>query len=610
MSQLRASGPMGEQLFVVDRQVIGDAETVEMTGEAPGAYRLRIIPSEPQAPSGIYEITFTELGVATERHKMRIAAARALTAGMSSRRAGTREAFLQAIAEVEKALAYWRAAQDRIEEANALFTIGLLYIEIGDRARALQNTTEALVVARSTLDRRITGRALEAIARVHNSFGDKRKAIEYCEQALPLLRAVNDRAGEGNALDNLAVAWSGIGEKRRALDYFDQAVQIFRELQDRRMLAELAGNIGVTYDNLGEYQRALESHQSSLVLVRELADRATEAVAMNNIGSAYSGLGEYQKALDAYTAALEINRSRSTTSGTSPINLQQHRVGLWATGRSAAGAQVLPGDRSSWFATSRTSEGSATTLNNIGDDLCRVGRLSAKRSRFIAKRLHSAARWATPMEKRIRSTTRTGATQSSATGKGRDNIERALAIHRPSETATCWLASLAQPRRARPGSRRCRTRRVAALDEALRSAGHPGSQGRSRKHWPNWRRVERDRGNLAHGAGARGRGARRVGIDPAGSHEPSAARFPRRIRAGRAGTRDRSADAPARSSSPRGDLPRPRCSPASEAARARCSRCSANRARRSAVASMRHCSRGSANWNGSSPRRRSCRRGC
>ena len=136
-------GPDGQQLFVVDRQVIGDAETVEMTGEAPGAYRLRITPSEPHAPSGIYEITFSELGVATERHKMRIAAARALTAGMSSQRAGTREAFLQAIAEVEKALTYWRSAQDRIEEANALFTIGLLYIEIGDRARALENTSRS-----------------------------------------------------------------------------------------------------------------------------------------------------------------------------------------------------------------------------------------------------------------------------------------------------------------------------------------------------------------------------------------------------------------------------------------------------------------------------------
>ena len=38
----------------------------------------------------------------------------------------------------------WRAAQDRIEEANALFTIGLLYIEIGDRASALRTRAKPL----------------------------------------------------------------------------------------------------------------------------------------------------------------------------------------------------------------------------------------------------------------------------------------------------------------------------------------------------------------------------------------------------------------------------------------------------------------------------------
>jgi tetratricopeptide (TPR) repeat protein len=110
---------------------------------------------------------------------------------------------------VEQALAHWRAAQDRTEEATSLFTIGLLYIEIADREKALQYTAEALTAAQSTLDQKIIGRALEAIGRVHNSFGDKRKAIEYGEQALPLLRAARDRAGEATALDNAGVAYSG-----------------------------------------------------------------------------------------------------------------------------------------------------------------------------------------------------------------------------------------------------------------------------------------------------------------------------------------------------------------------------------------------------------------
>src|SRR4051812_35270814 len=38
-------GPDGQRLFVIDSQVVGDTETVEVTGERPGAYRLRITPS-------------------------------------------------------------------------------------------------------------------------------------------------------------------------------------------------------------------------------------------------------------------------------------------------------------------------------------------------------------------------------------------------------------------------------------------------------------------------------------------------------------------------------------------------------------------------------------
>ena len=120
-------GPGGQELFAADSHVIGDAESVEVTGEVPGAYRLRITASDPHAPSGRYEITLRDIGAATERHKMRIAAARAFAAGMNSRRTGTREAFVQAIGQVEQALAHWRAAQDRIQEAISVYDWLALY---------------------------------------------------------------------------------------------------------------------------------------------------------------------------------------------------------------------------------------------------------------------------------------------------------------------------------------------------------------------------------------------------------------------------------------------------------------------------------------------------
>jgi CHAT domain-containing protein/tetratricopeptide (TPR) repeat protein len=301
-------GPDGEKIFTADTFPIGDAEEAELIADRPGIYRLQVSASEPDAQIGRYEIEIRNVETATERHRERVAAARAFARGMESYRRDTREAMLQAIGSFSEARAHWQTAGDRVEVARTRYTIGLTYIEIGNKQEALEYSTQALAAARVAKDARAEARALNAIGEVQNYFGDKRKAVEYYEQALSLMRAAGDRAGEGNALNNQAVAYAHTGEKPKALALFAQAEQIFRDLQDRRMIAEVRGNLGLTYDNLGEYQKALESHQSSLALERQLGERAGQAVCLNNIATAHSGLGEYQKALDAYTAALEINR--------------------------------------------------------------------------------------------------------------------------------------------------------------------------------------------------------------------------------------------------------------------------------------------------------------
>jgi CHAT domain-containing protein/tetratricopeptide (TPR) repeat protein len=302
-------GPDGNELLSVDSFEIGDAEDVELIAGAPGVYQLQLRASDSHPASGRYEIVLRDIEPATELHKARVSAARAFDKAMTLKRQGSLESMLKAIETFQQALVLWRTAQDLVQQARTLYTIGLSYIEAGEAQQALEYTGAALPVARASLDLKVQGRALDSAAEVQNYFGDKRKAIAYYEQALPLLRDAADRAGEGHTLNNLAVAYSGTGDKRKALSLFDQAVDIFRELQDRPMSAEVVGNIGMTYDSLGEYHRALEHHQLLLTQERDTSDHASEAITLNNIATAYTGLGEFQKALDAYTAALEINRT-------------------------------------------------------------------------------------------------------------------------------------------------------------------------------------------------------------------------------------------------------------------------------------------------------------
>jgi CHAT domain-containing protein/Tfp pilus assembly protein PilF len=405
-------GPDGKERFAVDTSPIGDPEDVQLIGDATGIYRLRVMASEPQAPEGRYEIALRDVGIATERHRERVAAARAFAQGMESKRQGTRQAMLAALDHFSEALAHWRVAEDRVEAAKTLYTSALTHIDIGNQQPALEHSTQALALAQAANDRRAEGRALDVIAEAHHTFGDLRTAIGYYEQALPLMRTSGDRAGEGRALNNLAVAYAHTGEKPKALDLFGRADQIFRELHDRGMIAEVAGNRGVTYDNLGEYQAALESHQHNLALKRELGARADQAIALNNIGTAYSGLDEYQKALDAYTAALEINRSVDNRRSAA-INLNniawvydqlgdvrraatfyqesleivralndQHTIGVTLNNIAQIEARLGNYDKALQVHTEALSfrravgntDGEANSLNNIGNTLARLGR--------------------------------------------------------------------------------------------------------------------------------------------------------------------------------------------------------------------------------------------
>ena len=301
--------PAGKQLLAIDDRPIGEPEYVELIAIIPGKYRLRVTAPEAHAPSGLYGVTLSDVGPASARYRTRITAAREVALATAANRRGTREAMLRAIRHFESARLHWHAAGDPVQEARTIDAIAFLYIELGDREKALSYATSALPLARTVNDSKLLGRVLDCIGEVHNNFSDKKTAIEYYSQALPLLRAAGDRAGEAQTINNLGVAYLGAGDKLKALEMFEQSKGLLLKLQDRRTLAKVASNIGVTHDKLGDSPRALESLQFALALRRELGDRAAEGLTLNNIGSAYSGLAEYQKALDAYLAALEIHRS-------------------------------------------------------------------------------------------------------------------------------------------------------------------------------------------------------------------------------------------------------------------------------------------------------------
>jgi tetratricopeptide (TPR) repeat protein len=263
-------------------------------------------------------------------------AERVFNEGMRLYNQGSAESLQQAIQKWQEALSLYRVVNDKKNEANTLFWIGLVYDDLGEKQKALDFYNQALPIYRAVGDsealrrnRRGEATTLNNIGGVYNALGEKQKALDFYNQALPILRAVGDsealrrnRRGEAITLNNIGGVYNALGEKQKALDFYNQALPILRAVGDRGGEATTLNNIGRVYDDLGEKQKALDYYNQALPILRAVGDseahrrnRRGEATTLSNIGAVYDALGEKQKALDYYNQALPIRRAVGNRSG-------------------------------------------------------------------------------------------------------------------------------------------------------------------------------------------------------------------------------------------------------------------------------------------------------
>jgi CHAT domain-containing protein/tetratricopeptide (TPR) repeat protein len=486
------AGPDDKEIFTADAFGLGTFEPVELIADTAGAYRLRVTASQRKAPIGRYELSFRELETATERHKTRVAATRAV-AQASALGVEGRDGQLNAIRNLEVALTHWESAEDLFEQARTLYSIALYYIAVGDQQNSLDYATRALPVARASHDGKAEAWALDVMGQVYERFDDKRKAVEYYDQALPLMRSTKDRDGEANTLNFLAAAYLRLGEKRKALDYLEQAIKIFGEVQDLYRLSTTANNMGVTYDDLGDYQHALERHQQALALRRELEWPLGEALVLSNIGSVHLNLGEYQKALDSLRAALDINRSLDNR-WNSAVNLNNIAKVYASLGDRPHALQffeeateILRGVKDQW--------GLAHTLNYLGDIHAEAG--DYQKSLTFENEALSFARAAGDPDTEAAALNSIGNSYAKLGDreKAREQLERALAIHRNAGNQRLLAGTLRNLGALHRAGREY-PRAMEYLNEALNISRVIHDRNGEAAAIAEFARLERDRGNL------------------------------------------------------------------------------------------------------------------
>lgn len=99
------------------------------------------------------------------------------------------------IRRLEEELAAYRQIGSAREEMQALISLGIAHMDIGDARRALKDFEAVLKLARKLGNRAWEGAALNNLGSAHRRLGAPRRAIGYHEQALVIVRESGDRRG-------------------------------------------------------------------------------------------------------------------------------------------------------------------------------------------------------------------------------------------------------------------------------------------------------------------------------------------------------------------------------------------------------------------------------
>jgi CHAT domain-containing protein/lipopolysaccharide biosynthesis regulator YciM len=307
---LELHGPDGTVLAQVDsRGGHREPEILSWLAPAAGSYRLLVRPHDPQAARGVYAVLLEETRPAAPGDTTRIATEWAFAAARQRGYAESLEDKHGAVQDLQKVLAVWQEAGDRLRTVQTLNELGNLQARLGDDDAALAALTQALDGARALGDRREQARALDQIGPIEQRKGSPKDALlERYNEALRLWREVGDPVGEAQVLYNLGILYAGNEDFAAALDSYEKALAL---QQGTRALADQSFtlvSIGLNARDRGDVTRALDCFTRALELSRRSGDRAAEAYALFSTGSFHLRRGELQKAIELFTAVLDLYR--------------------------------------------------------------------------------------------------------------------------------------------------------------------------------------------------------------------------------------------------------------------------------------------------------------
>ena len=176
-----------------------------------------------------------------------------------------------------KLLVLYSKSGDLVKEGYVSIALAEIFESQNRFTDAKQLYEKAVYIKRQTGEKIGEASACASFGIMLYKLGKNLKAKEYAERALAIATEIGDRGGEASCNENLGALLQSLGQYSKAKEYLQKALVIKSEIGDIKGEASCYGNLGTVFHSLGQNDKAKEYLQKALAIKSEIGDRKGEA---------------------------------------------------------------------------------------------------------------------------------------------------------------------------------------------------------------------------------------------------------------------------------------------------------------------------------------------
>jgi len=214
--------------------------------------------------------------------------------------------FKEALAEIRELESQKQIDQFSIEKGYIYYLLSVALHYLGRYYEALKQGKKAFELLKTTPDNKKIAQLQFTLGAIYVALGDFEHAESELRDVIATYRRIDDKHGIITAYNKLANICFVESNFDKAIEYINRCINYCDESGDETTKAKLAANLGRIYIRIGKWQSAQESLLLAIKVFEEKSDELYLCQAVLSLGYACYLRREFKKAKKYYEKALKL----------------------------------------------------------------------------------------------------------------------------------------------------------------------------------------------------------------------------------------------------------------------------------------------------------------